>query len=936
MAPSGDDLTDVTGGDRTDPTKIEGQRFVRPQKHLERGTLVGRYVVIGVVGEGGMGIVYNAIDPELDRKVAIKLMQAKSGDGSSPGGTQARLVREAQALARLSHPNVIAVHDVGTLPGDRVFVAMELVEGVTLRAWMKERTRSWRDVVPVMLAAGAGLGAAHAAGLVHRDFKPENVLVGNDRRVRVMDFGLARLQSEDDTPPSRISDLSIEARSPLSDSLTIAGNVLGTPAYMAPEIYDDVPAGPRSDQFAFGVALYEALYGHRPFEKKALVPPRASTPVPKPPPKIGVPPAIERVVMRALSIDPDARYPSMEALLADLGRDPTKSRRQRVAFAAALGVLAAALGGGLVLTGRDSLALGITRAGKDVRDEMCTGFDHRLAGAWDDTKRQAVKIAFDKSTRPFAAESYAKVRTALDRYATDWTTATTESCRATRIRGTQPEDALALRQDCFDQRLRELGAFAELLTEADDATIEKAPDGALKLDPLARCDNVAALRAPPQPPAAALDKVRAVYSKLAAAKASVLAGKLGLAVMDAKEGLELAKPIKFDPLEAEVGLVLGMAAINVGGVAEAAEALEQATWAALRGKRDDIAALAALYAALATSEGLHDNTAARLWLGIGTSAAIRFGAADRQLEHKSLEIEGVVAGGRGDLIAAATAHEKALALAIQIYGREHALVARSEQLLAATYARASNYTKSLVHYEHALAIITAYLGPDHPDVALLLSGLGSCYHYTGDDAKSRAAFTRALELREKIFGPNSPVLITTLNNYTELLRDTGDLTTGIATIERAKAITEKTVGKLHPYSHAVLTTYAELLMLANRTDEAQKILDEVLPLEDKTSSTVLPDTLVVRARLALGAKKWADAVPFAERSIAGFEKSAGKDAPDLWKPLTALARAKIGLGKPAEAQPLLERALAIGAKAKVRDKDLAPARELLASLAKTP
>jgi len=262
------DVTEVTKREGQAPTAADDDHL---SSRLNRGTLVGRYVVLDVVGEGGMGVVYSAFDPELDRKVAIKLLQAKPG-GST--GEQAWLVREAQALARLSHPNVVAVHDVGTLPGDRVFIAMELVDGVTLRAWLKT-PRSWREVLPIMRAAGAGLAAAHAAGLVHRDFKPDNVIVGNDGRVRVMDFGLARAQL--DGPAMRSSDVAIDSRSPLSDKLTIAGTVVGTPAYMAPEVYQGDAADARTDQFAFGIALYEALYRTRPYEKLDLKQATATT-----------------------------------------------------------------------------------------------------------------------------------------------------------------------------------------------------------------------------------------------------------------------------------------------------------------------------------------------------------------------------------------------------------------------------------------------------------------------------------------------------------------------------------------------------------------------------------------------------------------------------------------------------------------------------------
>src|ERR1700733_2842835 len=220
----------------TEPTQVTTAPIASGAKrYLPRGTQVGRYLLIDRIGEGGMGVVYRAFDPELDRMVALKLLQAAS-DGSSSIGNQAWLLREAQALARLAHPNVVVVHDVGLFADDEVFVAMELVDGVTLRAWLGAQRRTWRETRDVMLAAGKGLAAAHAAGLVHRDFKPENVVLGHDKRVRVMDFGPARLRGDDVAP--RASDLQIATQSPLATDLTVVDGVIGTPAYMAPEIFE--------------------------------------------------------------------------------------------------------------------------------------------------------------------------------------------------------------------------------------------------------------------------------------------------------------------------------------------------------------------------------------------------------------------------------------------------------------------------------------------------------------------------------------------------------------------------------------------------------------------------------------------------------------------------------------------------------------------------
>jgi len=182
--------------------------------HFEPGelspgrTLAGRYTLLGTLGQGGMGLVLAAYDARLDRRVALKLLRSRRGSRSEKT-EEARLLREAQAMARLNHPNVVAVYDAGTLENGSVFIAMEYVQGQTLSRWRQQQERSWREVLGVYLAAGQGLPAAHAAGLVHRDFKPDNVLVGEDGRVKVTDFGLARGEPTEPLPtPSGMKALS--------------------------------------------------------------------------------------------------------------------------------------------------------------------------------------------------------------------------------------------------------------------------------------------------------------------------------------------------------------------------------------------------------------------------------------------------------------------------------------------------------------------------------------------------------------------------------------------------------------------------------------------------------------------------------------------------------------------------------------------------------
>ena len=312
---------------------------------LSAGQRLGRYEVERLIGAGGMGVLYLARDTKLDRRVAVKLMRPHFADEVG----RARLLREAQAMAQLSHPNVVNVFDLGEVD-ERVFVAMEYVEGGTLRDWLKT-PRAVEDVVAVFLQAGAGLVAAHRAGLVHRDFKPENVLLGADGRARVTDFGLAR--------PGDVPEGHATARATGPVNLTQTGTVLGTPAYMSPEQLALKPADARSDQYSFCVALYEALAGRRPFEGRSLPEVRArmlAGGAPRPPPE-RMPPAVWRAVERGLSVDPAMRFGSMQELLDALALRPRKSSARPALVAGGLAtglvVVAAVLG---ALSGPDEPA----------------------------------------------------------------------------------------------------------------------------------------------------------------------------------------------------------------------------------------------------------------------------------------------------------------------------------------------------------------------------------------------------------------------------------------------------------------------------------------------------------------------------------------------------------------------------------------------------
>jgi serine/threonine protein kinase len=292
---------------------------------LKPGDAVGRYVISSLLGAGGMGVVFLARDPTLNRKVTLKLLHAERQNQRS---AQVELLREAQSLAQLSHPNVVSVYDAGAF-NDQVFMAMEFVEGATMHDWLLAQPRSWMEVLSAFQEAGRGLAAAHAVGIVHRDFKPRNVLVGKDGRVRVVDFGLARaaVQGETDTSgvlqrvPSIID-------SSITVSLTETGALKGTPAYMAPEQFRGEGADARADQFAFCVSLYDGFYGERPFQSTdvgQLVVSVLAGKVRPPPSVDSLPAGLRACLLRGLHVDPAQRFASMNELLDALDAERAKA-----------------------------------------------------------------------------------------------------------------------------------------------------------------------------------------------------------------------------------------------------------------------------------------------------------------------------------------------------------------------------------------------------------------------------------------------------------------------------------------------------------------------------------------------------------------------------------------------------------------------------------
>ena len=543
---------------------------------------IGHYVVLDRLGAGAMGVVLSAYDARLDRKVALKLLRPDTHPNEK--GIH-RMRREAQVMARLSHPNVAQVYEADEVDG-QLFLAMEFVDGLTLRDWTAQRPRPWREVLAVCRQAGLGLAAAHAAGVVHRDFKPDNIMVGADGRVRVLDFGLSRGHAGASRPRLDIT------RQNLADiGVTAAGSMLGTPAYMAPEQFRGDEADARSDQFGFCVAVWESLHGRRPFAGDNVDELRRHVLAGRllaPPPGAATPAWLRRALERGLALDPAARWPDMHALLAALARDPQRTRRR--AAAGALAVLAVAAAGYALAALRDA----------DARS--CDAADE-LADVWDAPQREALESAIRTTGVAYADATISAAAHHLGAYRDAWLAAHTTTCLAHR-RGSLSDALFDRRMACLRQRRGELVATVSVLAQTDHATVPRAAATAASLPPLSDCaDDEHLLADLPRPadPAAALALDRA-QARLALAQALVRMHRIPDAREISDELERTIQTLDHLPLRAEVTLLAGTIAASTLRVPEALKYFEAAEALALEARADEVAAQALAYWIFTVSE----------------------------------------------------------------------------------------------------------------------------------------------------------------------------------------------------------------------------------------------------------------------------------------------------------------------------------------------
>jgi tetratricopeptide (TPR) repeat protein len=754
---------------------VEARLFGRQQAQLR----IGRYEVGERLGAGGVGAVYRGRDVELDRRVAIKFVHAEPpNDGTD---AQARLLREAKTLAQLSHPNVVRVYDAGTYDGSlvdwsvrertpaSVFMAMEVVEGTDLARWL-ESGRTWEAILQTFVGAGRGLAAAHERGVVHRDFKPENVMVDDAGLAKVVDFGLAsRLVGRTDPP---------------SEADVATG---GTPAYMSPEQHEGRESAAASDQFSFCVALYEALFRSRPFQGSTYPEIRDAVlnqPAASPPTDARIPVGIGRALMRGLARDPENRFASMQALLAALERAAGARRRAITAVGAVV----------LVVTG-----VGLAALLRPERGPDCSSAAQRLEGSWNDERAARVEGAFAATEVPFAADTSTRVREVLDEYAQAWVSMHTETCEATHVHETQSTQVLDLRMGCLERHRQELRALVDVFGDADRRVVTNAVQSARGLPALDRCADIDALQRalpPPSDPNLAA-AVEAERTRLAKVRSQRAAGQFEAALALAAQVAEVASRLDYAPLIAEAAYEHGLLLERSGEFAKAEETLDFAEQTATAARHDELAAQAAVHQVFVVASRRAKLEEGLVWARHAEAALQRIGEPPGlagQLEN----VKGNVLLRQGRFEQAAEHYQRAIELRRQAFGDDHPSIAITLNNLANARLRQGKFEEAREYHERAVSLLENALGPTHPGVGHVLGNLGSTYLGKGDYANAADRYQRSLAIRERVLPPGHADIAMTINNLGHVAELRGEYDKALELHERALSLYEIALDRDHP------------------------------------------------------------------------------------------------------------------------------------------
>ncbi len=881
-------------------------------------TRIGRFVVLEKLGQGGMGVVFAAYDPELDRKVAIKLMREDS-DRSEEHRVRTR--REAQSMARLSHPNVVQMFEVGEHDG-QLFLAMEFVRGRTLGAWLSDHRgdvpgRSWQEVIDVFVQAGRGLMAAHAAGLVHRDFKPDNVMVGNDGRVRVMDFGLAR-PGESSAALSTIRAISSTTRgdaSALTRSLTSTGAILGTPAYMSPEQFESADVDARSDQFSLCVSLYEGLYGERPFSGdtwNTLMVSVLAGQLRQPPAHTQVPAWLRTVVIRGLERKPSARWPSIKELLAaiegELSRANRRRRSRRLMIGAAASVF---LGTGVV---------GANYAAKARARATCETLGASIEEVWPGPEGQArerVRDAALASGLSYAEEMPDRLDPWLDDYAARWQKTRRETCVLHRVEHSVDDKFRAQADACLWDRKESLAAVLENLAGGDKTAILGAVPAVTSLPTLEDCADAIALRDQELLPEETdlREPVADARRQLLAARSLATAGATEDAVRQLRALLESPAVHDWPALRAEVLTELGRREANAGEVATGEGHLTDAV--RLAGGRGHMAVAAEAAAYLITVVGIDASRPAEalVWNELAQVFLERSHRQGTLLDAERVQNLAKLKFKNSDLDEARAGYERALAINERLLPANHPDIATNLGNISLVLIQQGALDNAEDYLLRARQARVEAFGEVHPRSVEALSSIAHLHFMRGDYDKAEQTIRETLELAIRVYGAEHSFVARTYGNLGAALSALGKYDEAFKALKRNHELNLK----LLPPDHDLLAlSFSNLGSFQNDRGEFRDALallqsaQQILEQKQGSKSQYLAGVLEARA-LAVRHIKGSveEAEQLFRRALALYEQNNGPMHANVATSLGELAYFLIERGEHDEAATLLERAWGI-------------------------
>lgn len=856
---------------------------------------IGRYTVVERVGAGASGVVFKAFDEELERLVAIKVL---SRDVTRDDKLRALALREGKSLAKLSHPHVVGIHEVGEHRGSLYFV-MEFVRGGDLARWIAEQDRTKTDhaarAMALMVEAGRGLAAAHRAGIIHRDFKPANVLVAQDGRAKVADFGLARADPEAGSAVETTQGDSSTGPS------TEEGYLAGTRAYMAPERFTGEPASERTDQFAFCVAAWEALSGERPWSRR----PWAESEAPAVHIDGRLDPKVRKVLERGLARDPQERWPSMDALLERLV--PKASW------------LSSTLG-------RGALALGIGGAAiaAAMRPETrCTGATDKMAELWTQSRADQVQSQVETLGLPFARDAWSRFRTDIDAYAEQWAQMHTDTCEATVVRKEQSEAIMELRMGCLRQAHQALASTLRAIEDPDREVMMRTHRLLEGLPKLSTCENVELLQADVRPPAeedkAAVEEAR---GQLADAGALMRSAKYEEAAAVLEQAAPAMLAIDYPPLDGELAFRRGQHAIHVGKFEEAVVQLRVALDSATRLNRP----VASIEAAIDLSDAsiqLSKHESAQVYSDRIESLARRPNMPP-EYEIAAHDRRGAVLRAIGKSDDALAEFQKAKSIAVEVFGAEHVETSLPLSNLAAVLYDNGDWPAAVEAYEEVLAVRVAQRGAGHPSVALTWNALCTIRVAWSRPKEALPNCRRALELFEATLPADHADIAMAKTNLGNALFDSGQREDGVEMARSAVKGWVAAVGAEHPNTGRARRALAHSLAQMDQLDEARKEIQGALEVFEQALGAehpVVAQTRTSVATMAFQAGDSQEALRLYEDNRPKIIATMGEDNPHFATAELGRGKALAKLGRPEEARMALQTALAIRLKRFDADSD---------------